>query len=103
MPLSAIGYNLASHYVSPIEIAVWRNKCLAEIRERFDEIRLPEVWPLNACSTDPGPSRAARREGKWVVVRLDCKQDRTYDWFIVLIASDISSSGEAGAAGDESY
>ena len=54
MPLSANGCSVASHGVSAIEIAVWRNKCLAEIREPFDEIRLPEVRPLNACSTDPG-------------------------------------------------
>ena len=39
MPLIAIiGYSVASHYVSAIEIAVWRNKSLAEIHERFDEI-----------------------------------------------------------------
>ena len=42
MPLIAIiGCSVASHDVSAIEIAVWRNKSLAEIRERFDEIRPP--------------------------------------------------------------
>ncbi len=65
MPLSAIiGCSVASHDVSAIEIAVWRNKCLAEIRERFDEIRLPEVWPLNACSTDPGTVHGCEEGGE---------------------------------------